>query len=109
MKNYNCKKIKALASAEIDTIELGMREDWGWTAETVYEDGKFNIDLSGETVSIAGISGSIWATPVAEIEYKDGRTEIVEVWKDDGDNASASDISQSKIFAKLTGGMDYKE
>lgn len=106
MKNYDCSKIKSLVSEGVDTIELGMCEDWGWTAQTVFKDGEFNIDLSGETVSISGISGSTWASPTAKVTYDEGRTEKVDVWKDDGDKASAEQIRRQKRFAQATGGMD---
>ncbi|MDW8718431.1 hypothetical protein Q7W21_06510 [Streptococcus suis] len=59
---YDFKKAKTLIEAERENIErasLGIREDWYWTADTVYEDGSFKIDL--DTVEeISGISGSSW-------------------------------------------------
>ncbi|HEL1636645.1 hypothetical protein [Streptococcus suis] len=76
---YDFKKAKTLIEAERENIErasLGIREDWYWTADTVYEDGSFKIDL--DTVEeISGISGSSWGTPYLEIEYKDGSSKMV--------------------------------
>ncbi|MDG4509661.1 hypothetical protein ACTGW1_04375 [Streptococcus suis] len=76
---YDFKKAKTLIEAERENIErafLGIREDWYWTADTVYEDGSFKIDL--DTVEkIAGIPGSSWGTPYLEIEYKDGSSKMV--------------------------------
>ena len=49
-----------------------MHEDWFWTAETIWKNGKYAVNLA--TVSkIAGISGSSWATPVIKLEYNDGK------------------------------------
>ena len=70
---YDFKKAKTLIEAERGNIErafLGIREDWYWTADTVYEDGSFKKDLDTVEV-IAGIPGSFWGTPYLKIEYKD--------------------------------------
>ena len=61
MKNYSAKFIKEYIEKNkdlIDYVECGMREDWSWTAETVFEDGDYTIDLNRDSVSIAGIGGS---------------------------------------------------
>jgi len=74
MKKYNFKLIKEWIQENSDKIlsaELGMKEDWWWTAETVYEDGKFTKDLDAGGLLIAGIDGSKWATPVMRVTYKD--------------------------------------
>lgn len=59
---YDFKKAKDLIEAERENVAsayLGMREDWFWTADTVFEDGKYVVDL--DTVEkIAGIAGSTW-------------------------------------------------
>lgn len=112
MKSYNAIFIKNYIEEhkeEIETVTCGMREDWGWTARTVFKDGEFSSDYdwSKETISVAGISGSTWATPVMKVEFKDGRAEIVECYKDNGERASQSQIAQQMFFAKVTGGMDY--
>ncbi|MDE6957599.1 MAG: hypothetical protein K2O96_05835 [Lachnospiraceae bacterium] len=111
MKKYNTNFIKSCIEehkAEIKTVTCGMREDWNWTAETIFENGElsYGYDWSEEHISVAGISGSTWATPVMEVEFKDGRTEIVNCYEDDGERASQSQISQQKAFARATGGMD---
>lgn len=74
MKTYNYKEAKRYIQMHSDIIEsasLGMAEDWWWTADAIYEDSKFIYDLDAEPV-IAGIGGSIWATPTLEVEFKDG-------------------------------------
>ena len=76
MADYDFKSAKRyiqMHSDIIDSASLGMAEDWGWTAETVYENGRFLVDLD-ECESIAGISGSSWATPTLEIEFKHNDT-----------------------------------
>ena len=76
---YDFKKAKDLIEAERENIEkaiLGMREDWFWTAKTVFDGGEYMVDL--DTVEeIAGIDGSSWATPTLEIIYKDGYSKTV--------------------------------
>lgn len=63
MKNYNAAFIKNYIEehkTEIETVTCGMREDWSWTAQTVFENGKLSSDYdwSKGTISVAGISGS---------------------------------------------------
>ena len=88
---YDFKKAKTLIEAERENIKrafLGMREDWYWTADTVYEDGSFKIDL--DTVEkIAGIPGSTWATPTLKIIYKDGDSKMVPCHDDGPTDPSA--------------------
>ncbi|HEM3626024.1 TPA: hypothetical protein U1C37_000410 [Streptococcus suis] len=88
---YDFKKAKSLIEAERENIEsayLGMREDWYWTAESVYENGEFTVDL--DTVeTIAGIPGSSWATPYLEIKYKDGSSKMVPCHDDGPSDPSA--------------------
>jgi len=77
MKQYDFLKVKEFITNNKDVIEsatLGMNEDWFWTAETIYSDEEFKMDIT-ENSCIAGISGSSWATPTIEIEFKDGKTE----------------------------------
>ena len=48
MKNYNFKKAKELIENSKDCIisaSLGMHEDWFWTAETIWENGKYTREL----------------------------------------------------------------
>lgn len=94
---------------EIETISCGMREDWSWTEKTVFENGGLSddFDWNEEHISVAGISGSSWATPVMKVEFKDGRTEIVECYVNDGEQVSKQQIARQKAFGRATGGMDY--
>jgi hypothetical protein len=87
MKSYDFQKAKLLIEQERDQIQeasLGMYEDWFWTAEEVFNDQEgFVRDL--ETVdSIAGISGSSWATPCLRITYRDGNESCIGCFKDGG-------------------------
>ena len=48
MKKYNFTKAKQLIDKHKDNLEsasLGMHEDWFWTAETVWENGKYKREL----------------------------------------------------------------
>ncbi len=58
----------------IDSAAFGMDEDWFWTAETIYQDGKFIFNLDDEP-EIAGIKSSHWATPTLQVNFKDGSEE----------------------------------
>lgn len=78
MAKYDFASAKRYIQMHSDLIEsasLGMKEDWWWTAETVYKEGKFLIDLD-DADEIAGISGSGWATPSIEVVFKDGHEEV---------------------------------
>jgi hypothetical protein len=74
MKVYNYEKAKELIEKYKDknlkSASLGMKEDWGWTAETIWCDGKFLTKLNKKT-KIAGINKSYWATPVIELDFGD--------------------------------------
>lgn len=111
MKLYSTKIIREFIEThkeKIETVKCGMREDWRWTADTIYSNGDYQIDVSGSSVRIAGIQGSQWATPIMEVTYKDGRREILDCYTDDGETASADDVRKMKEFAFGTGGMDFK-
>ena len=112
MKKYNTEFIKQYIEDNKENImhvECGMREDWSWTADTVYSNGKYysEYDWESESICVAGICGSTWATPIMEVNFKDGRTEIVECFKNDGVQESQELIRKQKEFAFTTGGMDY--
>jgi hypothetical protein len=80
MKKYDYAKAQKLIlknQKKLATASLGMQEDWSWTAETVFDDGKFTAVLSGEP-TIGGIKGSAWATPTLELKFKDGTTKHLE-------------------------------
>ena len=112
MKYYDTKLIKNYIEKNkdvISSVDCGMKEDWGWTASTVYEDNKYSRDLNNEFVEIAGIEGSYWATPVMEVEFKDGRTEILKCFKEDSNDCTHNEKEIMKSFAFITGGMDDVE
>jgi len=75
MKTYDFKQAKNLIKlAKKDGLieaSLGMAEDWFWTADTVWKDGKYVKKLNEETL-IGGIKRSNWATPVLGLEFKNG-------------------------------------
>ena len=113
MKHYNKKFIREYIEnhkEQIESVECFMREDYGWTCETVFEDGEFckGFNWKDDYLRVSGLTGSTWATPTMEVEFKDGRTEIIECWIDDGERASERQIREQKAFAAATGGMDYR-
>ena len=75
MKYYDYNKAKKLINEYkknrgLIRARLGMVEDWHWTAEDVWLDGKYVKRLNDKT-QIAGIDSSYWATPVLELETDD--------------------------------------
>lgn len=47
MKKYNANFIKNYIEQhkeEIIRVHCGMREDWSWTAETIFENGELSSD-----------------------------------------------------------------
>lgn len=73
MKKYNYSRAMELINAERGLVraEMGMHEDWFWTAEIVWEDGNYTKELH-TAPEIGGISGSGWATPAIKLTYADG-------------------------------------
>lgn len=71
MKKYDYDKARKLIeqTPNLVSASLGMHEDWWWTAETVWENGEYTRELSGD---IAGIKGSGWATPCLRLETDEG-------------------------------------
>lgn len=121
MKYYDYKKARRLIEANkenLSSANLGMHEDWFWTAQPVWEDGEYKHDLpddaderheafirekkSGElnmfleekdsrgisklnpkffamgSYTISGIYGSVWATPVIQLCFRDGSDKMIE-------------------------------
>jgi len=73
MANYDFQLAKLIINTtpNIARALMGMHEDWFWTAEYVWKDGEYTMELNDETL-IGGINGSYWATPVLQIVFKDG-------------------------------------
>lgn len=122
MKYYSTEKVKEYIEQNkenILSVECGMQEDWSWTAVTVYYsfDNKENsyvdfvgysdeIDWDKKYLKLAGITGSYWATPVMNVNFADGSYKIVPCWVEDEKEADWKTVSEMKLFAKMTGGMD---
>lgn len=67
---------------KISYVEMGMKEDWFCTAEIVFSDGEYSHDLTGETVVLLGICGSIWATPIMRVTFKDDTEKDIPCYKE---------------------------
>lgn len=106
MKYYDGKKIQEYIrthSDELVSVEIGMLEDWGWTAKEVWRNGEFlRKDLNERHIEVAGIDGSYWATPTLFASFSDGRGDWVPVYWEDDDEASAEDVQRMKQFARAT-------
>ena len=84
MKEYDFDKAKEIIEQhknEIVTAEMGMHEDWFWTATVIWEKGKYSKVFALEEKELAGISGSTWATPVISLEFKDGKQKMIPCFK----------------------------
>ena len=81
MKKYDFVKAKKLIRENKENLEsasIGMHEDWFWTAETVWEGGKYKQKLNKDS-NLGGINESEWATPTLQLCYKGGREEMIEI------------------------------
>lgn len=96
-KGYDWDKIREIIEENVQKglvkAALGMREDWFWTGLDVWSKDKggyiktdcreylnvADVEYDSERL-IAGIDGSWWATPIIELTYEDGTTEIIEVY-----------------------------
>lgn len=90
MKMYDFAKVKDVietSKSSIDSASMGMYEDWFWTAETVFEEGEYTVNLD-EITKIGGIDGSSWATPVVIISYKNGLSETIPCYEGVSSGAS---------------------
>ena len=85
MKTYDFLKAKRIIKENkniLQSASLGMHEDWYWTAETIWEDGKYvpNFPKNNKSLlkhTIGGIDGSLWATPTLELIFKDGTEKMI--------------------------------
>ena len=100
MKHYDFEKAKKIIEEKASLIKsaaLGMHEDWFWTANNVWEDGKYSIELNSET-EIAFIKGSTWATPTLQLIYLDGDDEMIPCFTTDGNELSDSEKAIKKTM-----------
>jgi hypothetical protein len=89
MKYYDYNKAKELIKQYkklgLITAELGMQEDWYWTAETIWENGKYTTRLNDKT-NIGGINRSMWATPILKLDFDDHLLNIDCYYEQTADN-----------------------
>ncbi len=99
MKNYDFDKAKGIIdkAENLKEASLGMHEDWSWTAETVFENGKFTKTLNEET-EIGGISGSNWATPTLQLCFENSEEKMIEV--STGENSKSSPPNYLGAFSQ---------
>ena len=93
MKKYNYKRAKEIVSKEKENgaiaARLYMSGDYFWTAGEIWNnDDGFVVDLDDEELTIGGINGSTWATPMLEVEF-DGYTQNYSC-HDDGESDPGS-------------------
>lgn len=101
MKKYDFAKARDFIEAEKEVLAeamLGMHEDWFWTAETIWENGKYAVNLATVT-KIAGISGSPWATPVIKLKYIDGKERFLECYKGES-SGTKPDFLELGVFSR---------
>lgn len=86
-KLYDFKKAKhlierekATVGQELVSVDLGMQEDWFWTAQEVWNQKEGDqIDFNTKNW-IGGIDGSSWATPTIKFCYSDEKTKTLPCW-----------------------------
>lgn len=104
MKSYDFAKAKKFIEDNISSINsalLGMDEDWYWTAETIFEDGAFKVDLENPDCFIGGLKSSSWATPTLEIEYKDGIIKKYNCYIGESDGARCPEFLYGVISGRI--------
>jgi hypothetical protein len=67
----------------IVSADIGMFEDWFWTAEPIFENDAITQDLSKKIATSGGVNGSDWATPIIRIKTKDDQTIEYQVYTTD--------------------------
>lgn len=122
MKTYDFNRAKAIIEEHKDSIisaTLGMHEDWFWTAETIWEDHSFKKHLPDnaddihneylqkrrdgmsllsveankyDSILIAGIYGSGWATPTLQLRFRDGSDKMIPCYSGSSDVSRPSDL-----------------
>lgn len=81
----------------IFSADIGMSEDWYWTAEPIFKDGQYTQDLTKQTAMSGGINGSYWATPIIRIETKDNQTIDYPVFSSDEEVVKTAEEEQVKF------------
>lgn len=82
MKKYDIAKAKKFITvhkADMASVSLGMQEDWFWTAETIWKNGKYTRKIDKNS-QFGGINGSTWATPMMEVVYKNGDRVLIDCY-----------------------------
>ena len=110
----------------LESASLGMHEDWFWTAETIYENGEYKRELPDnadeiyksftkareegmsllseevkpfrDSILIAGIYSSYWATPTLQLEFKDGTDKMIPC-HDDGETDGESPLGELGVLS----------
>ncbi len=82
---YDFAKAKAIIDENAENIvsaSLGMAFDWFWTAETVWENGEYKVNLLDPDIDIAGLRYSCIDWPILKLEYKDNKYEDFDVGRE---------------------------
>ena len=84
--NFIERYIEIFSKHGLKSVTLGMFEDWSWTADVFWtkEHGWMReMEPCDEpNHCIMGINGSIWATPVMEVEFEGCPPITVEVYRE---------------------------
>lgn len=89
----------------IASADIGMFEDWFWTAEPIFKDGQYTQDLTKQTAMSGGINGSYWATPIIRIKTKDNQTIDYPVFSSDEEVVKTAEEEQVKFRKELLRNM----
>lgn len=117
MKMFDFAKAKQIIEENKDSLEvasMGMQEDWFWTGETVWEEGKFTQELNEDT-TIGGLQGSSWATPILLMQYKNGVEESLACYTGESSGVNQFGVAltsgplSSKAQATMPPVREYKK
>lgn len=99
MKCYSYDIIKDFYDShrdEINALYLGMAEDWTLTCSDFGSGFNYQIIKIGQYLYVRGIPGSVWATPVMKVVYKNGLEEILPCWFEEGEKLSEEEVAACK-------------
>jgi len=103
MKNFNFALAKTiiLTSKNLSKGQLGMDEDWFWTAEEAWSAEKGFNKAMFKSKEVGHVGGSFWATPVLQLTFKCGKVEVFNCFTG---QTEVDALEKAKNEADCTGG-----
>lgn len=103
MRKFDYKKIEKIIAENKDGLKeasIGMFEDFFWTAEIIWENGKYIEDI----YSFSHLQESYWATPVILLRFKDKEPRVAEAFIGEKEG----EYKNLDIFYDCMSGQNYE-